>query len=962
MTRKYFLCFFILSVICGHFSFATHIRAGEIIVKRSSNATNSYRFFIIGYTDTESDVEFGGGTVDFGDGTREPLIDIVIGQPLYLLIEDQVAYNLWEVEHTFPGAGRYTVRYEEQNRNAGVVNMSNSVNTPFYIESEVLIDPFIGPNNSPEFTVPPIDRGAVTAAFLHNPGAFDVDGDSLSYRLTKPKKFYDRVVDDYKEPNDRAFYTNYDQGNQEGDGPPIFEIDEATGLLTWDAPGAQGEYNMAFVVDEWRQVEGLWLRIGSVTRDMQVIIDATDNQPPEIVEIEDACVVAGTPLVEVVTAIDPDDHMVELSAFGGPFEVTESPATYTPFPAVFQPQPANLRIEWNTVCSHVRLRSYDVQLKARDQPEQGAKLVDFKTWGIKVIGPAPTGLQTTVLPNRQMQLDWDAYRDCGDAEVMEIWRRVDSYDISADDCVPGMPANAGYQLIDSVMITGPDATNTYTDDNNGVGLAPGAMYCYRIVARFAEPGGGLSLVSAEACDLVGIVAPVTLNVDVLETDTENGEVYVRWEEPLDLPLSEPRPFTFELMRYTGTNVGNEGVLLTTTQDKEFTDTGLNTFDNSYSYIVRAYNANYSGTQDAASFIDSSVVASTVRLDARPGLEDIELIWSGNVPWSIVSEEFPNHDVYRSIHDGFGWSFQQIGSADVTMNGLRFLDDGTFNGQPLDEDIVYAYYVETQGTYGNDTLPEPLINKSQVVLAQTNDLEPPCTPVSFSFDENFDCESFLAQRGCDYFDYYTELSWMQDGDSECDNDIVSYNIYFSEESGQADLPLLANVTGLSYRHDDKNSFKGFYQIASVDRSGNISDRSEIIAIDNCPNIRMPNAFSPNGDGFNDTFTPFMDTIGENTGEGGGDDGSHYIDTQDCIRFALEMEFIVFDRTGGILFEYDSRETGLEQTEGKWINWDGTNNWGRELPGGTYYYKLTVEFDVLEPSESIQTFNGWVQIIR
>ena len=49
--------------------FSTHIRAGEIIAKRISSTSLTYEFTIIGYTDTGSEVEFGGGKYDFGDET-----------------------------------------------------------------------------------------------------------------------------------------------------------------------------------------------------------------------------------------------------------------------------------------------------------------------------------------------------------------------------------------------------------------------------------------------------------------------------------------------------------------------------------------------------------------------------------------------------------------------------------------------------------------------------------------------------------------------------------------------------------------------------------------------------------------------------------------------------------------------------------------------------------------------------
>ena len=41
--------------------YSTHIRAGEVVARRISTTSLTYEFTIIGYTDTCSEVEFGGG-------------------------------------------------------------------------------------------------------------------------------------------------------------------------------------------------------------------------------------------------------------------------------------------------------------------------------------------------------------------------------------------------------------------------------------------------------------------------------------------------------------------------------------------------------------------------------------------------------------------------------------------------------------------------------------------------------------------------------------------------------------------------------------------------------------------------------------------------------------------------------------------------------------------------------------
>ncbi|HEU5290812.1 MAG TPA: hypothetical protein VFU05_09235, partial [Cyclobacteriaceae bacterium] len=66
-----------------------------------------------------------------------------------------------------------------------------------------------------------------------------------------------------------------------GNGPPTFSIDPIDGTLTWDAPGNAGEYNVAFIVKEWRKINGQWIEIGFVRRDMQIIViaDCRNERP-----------------------------------------------------------------------------------------------------------------------------------------------------------------------------------------------------------------------------------------------------------------------------------------------------------------------------------------------------------------------------------------------------------------------------------------------------------------------------------------------------------------------------------------------------------------------------------------------------------------------------------------------------------------------------------------------------------
>jgi len=920
---------------------ATHIRAGEIIARRVSNSSYEYEFSIIGYTDTGSSVTFGGGDIDFGDGT-----DINIEEGSFfdetIQLGDQIAYNVYRIRHTYQAPGVYTIRFREFYRNAGVVNMANSVETPFYTETQLIIDPFYGLNNTPVLLVPPVDRGAVGATFIHNAGAYDPDGDSLSYVISVPKRDFNDTVTDYRSPIDRSFYVgkDYDRANQDQSGQPTFELDPISGNLVWDAPGMRGEYNVAFIVEEWRKINGEWEKLGYVTRDMQIIIEDSDNERPELIVPLDTCVLAGTLLEEEIFGLDPEGENVLLEAFGGPFEFPGSAATYSPAPPVYQSSPGTLEFTWQTVCGHVRERPYEVQFKVTDThpgPNQGPKLVDFKTWNVTVVAPAPTGLTATVEPGKVINLAWDQY-ECGNALSLEIWRRVDSYDFAPENCDVGMPGYAGYELLDVV-----DAgARSYSDDNKGQKLDVGANYCYRLVAIFPLPEGGVSYASAETCNIILADAPVITHVDIKATSPESGQIEVKWRSPFEIDkVNFPAPYTYEVFRAEGYQGETNLISLGTTQDTVLTDTNINTKDEVYNYRVHLVDG-------AGEVIDTSAIASAVRLEPKPLVQSIELAWYAIVPWSNDTQDYPIHYIYRNRVDTSDPDLLvQIAQVNVNQRGFYFWDDGSFNGVPLNENLEYCYYVTTQGSYGNPEINEPLVNNSQVICAQPNDRTPPCDPVSLIIDGNFTCDAVLASQSCDFSAFSNQITWVNDENEECEDDVRSYNIYFSETGTEGSFNLIENVNTTSYRHLGMESFKGCYKVSAVDRSGNESELTEAICNDNCPYFELPNVFTPNGDGKNDVFRPFYDdgTITD-------------FDRARCIRFVDKVVLTVFDRAGRPVYSFNSEDTERSIL----IDWNGRTNDGAELPAGVYYYSADVTFDVLNPDEASKQYKGWVQLMK
>ncbi len=922
-----------LGIVIQHHVNATHIRAGEITATLIDCQNYSYLFTITGYTDTGSTVQFGAGEIDFGDGRIVQLNtqDYDLKQDL----GDEIAINIFREEHTFPGPGTYTVTFRELNRNANVINMDRSVDTPFYIETTIVIDPLLGCNNTPVLTIPPVDGACTGVSFVHNPGAYDVDGDSLSYKIVIPKQNRDQPVNNYRYPNS----TEFGGAQEDGATPTLFTLDPVTGDLVWNSPGLAGEYNMAFIVEEWRQIGDRWVRLGYVTRDMQVIVDECENDPPEIILPEDTCVVAGALVEKDFLAVDPNGDAIKMESFGAVYNLDISPASYTPFFApdqnpIYQEDTAKIEFTWQTVCEHVRETPYQVRVKATDDGRPN--LASFATWNIQVLGPAPQGLTATKATNRSIRLTWDDY-ECAGASEMQIGRRVGSNPFEPGVCEVGMPEGAGYELIGTV----PVGDNEFVDDDNGTGLSFGADYCYRIVAVFPLPRGGESIVSEEICEYIEITSPVITNVSVEETSEADGEIFVRWTRPLEIDQAVfPPPYTYTLFRNTGLNSSGPGVEIATDipeNDTTFTDTGLNTLDLAYNYYLELHDANNAT-------VDTSEVASSVRLELSPQVGAIGLEWNANVPWSNASPDFPNHLIYRdNVDPGNPDALVLIDEVNVLSDGFFYLDDGTATGESLNEDLQYCYYITTRGTYGNPLIKDPLENKSQVTCAQPNDTIPPCIPINITFD-NFtspdECEEFMSQQTCDFSDFSNTLQWSPQIDGTCDDDIRGYNVYFSVD-GVAEYELIGFTPDTSFVHDGLSSFAGCYQVSAIDRSGNESAFSEPICKDNCPQYFLPNVMTPNGDGKNDNFSALA-----NSSE------------QTCPWFVQSVTFKVYNRWGVEVFDSEA-QTGLEQSI--LIDWDGRTNDGEPVSSGVYYYLAEVTFDVLNPRERIQHLKGWIHIL-
>ena len=176
---RYCILLLLLFVFHVNTLMATHNRAGEITYRQISELT--YEFTLLTYTYTPSAANESRDflEVQWGDNTSSfmPRIEVIH-------LPDNYDKNTYKLTHTFPGPGTYSVSMEDPNRNFGVNNIPGSVNVPFSITTVLQINSSLGFNNTPVLLNPPLDKAAVGEIFIHNPAAYDPDGDSISYKLT----------------------------------------------------------------------------------------------------------------------------------------------------------------------------------------------------------------------------------------------------------------------------------------------------------------------------------------------------------------------------------------------------------------------------------------------------------------------------------------------------------------------------------------------------------------------------------------------------------------------------------------------------------------------------------------------------------------------------------------------------------------------------------------------------------
>ncbi len=817
-------------MLSSFFAFATHNRAGEITYKHISG--NLFEFTLITYTyrPSEANATRDYLTMQWGDGTESEIKRIQINY-----LPDEIQKNTYIGKHEFPGPGVYAVVMSDPNRNEGIVNIQNSVNIVFTVKTILKIDGDLGYNNTPELLNPPIDKAAVGQRFVYNPSAFDIDGDSISYRLAVCLGANGEEIPSFDMPAaSKEIYMN-----------------AVTGDFVWDAPMQIGEYNVAIEIEEWRN----GVKMSSIIRDMQIHVTESDNQPPVIDPIADYCITAGNFLQFTVTAHDPDNDSILLSAYGGPFEIRPDSAYFVVSEA--QQPPASGIFNWQTTCNHIRKLPYTALFRAEDvNPD--VHLTAYDESNIQVVAAAPQNLQISPSSNT-LALSWDNYY-CTNALGMKIYRKKSSYAFSPDNCKTGIPADGNYQLI---YTTDDISINNFTDTGDGTGLTQGYTYCYRIVAYFED--GSESYVSGEVCAELIKDSPVFIKTSVLQTSETEGQVQIEWLKPEEFNTGTyPGPYKYVLESSPDLEGGDFTKIaeISGIDNTSYTDINVNT-KSPVTYRLTMFSTD--GATDYR--VGEPVYSRAVFLTSDVGDRKVLLHINDRAPWTNYE-----YTIYRASADqdcNISSVFDSVGTCTTT----DYLDTGLENGNH------YIYKVRSTGQYDLAYLPKPLVNFSQELCVVPEDTVPPCK-VYLNLSSN-----------CDLFQ--NNLNWII-ADS-CKSDVAKYLIYY-RPTLEGDFELIGETVDTFYMHEPDGSLAGCYVVSAQDSVGNFYEPEDIIVscIDECYYYRLPNVFTPNNDGNNDLFVPYP------------------------YGFVEKIDLKIYNRWGNLVFETDNPDinwNGTDQVTGK-----------------------------------------------
>ncbi len=225
----------LLLTLCASAMAQPEIRGGDISVEQVGDCASSLTLraqAALYFHGQEPSSVPASVELCWGDGSCEQAALVSAVQ-----LEWETVRALYLAEHTYPARGTYALSIEECCYPDDILSFQSEPDIPVRISNTyTLLSPmFQGCNSQATPLQPPVDIGLPGSAFTHNPNIYELDGDSISYRLIEPAG-----------PMSYLFPQEFDGCTNS------LEIGPSTGSLAWNAPCLPGHYVFGIEATEWR--------------------------------------------------------------------------------------------------------------------------------------------------------------------------------------------------------------------------------------------------------------------------------------------------------------------------------------------------------------------------------------------------------------------------------------------------------------------------------------------------------------------------------------------------------------------------------------------------------------------------------------------------------------------------------------------------------------------------------------
>ncbi len=230
-------------------SFATHNMAGDISYTHVSGLT--YRFTVRTFCNTNN-TQADRCQLLLNIGTADSIVLPRINGISSLcpsthdgvMLCTGVKYNVYQGDYTFAANGTYAISMVDPNRDAGICNVANSVNTPFSLAGELVVNPVLGNDDSPQYVTAALIDNNVGTISDYNPNIINTSGDSL--------------------------YFDFELGAGQTLPPAStsITINHHTGEIIWNAPNTICNYVLDVSLKQYKIMGGMAYYVGSTFQEI----------------------------------------------------------------------------------------------------------------------------------------------------------------------------------------------------------------------------------------------------------------------------------------------------------------------------------------------------------------------------------------------------------------------------------------------------------------------------------------------------------------------------------------------------------------------------------------------------------------------------------------------------------------------------------------------------------------------